>query len=30
MNSLTERLLESGKSLFPAHEQPEGHQSMVL
>lgn len=30
MNSLPERLLESGKSLFPAHEQPEGHQNVVL
>lgn len=30
MNSLPERLLECGKSLFPAHKQPEGHLSVVL
>lgn len=30
MNSLPERLLESDKSLFPAHEQPEGHQNVLL
>lgn len=30
MNSLPERLLESGESLCPALEQAEGHQGVVL